>query len=64
MNAQYYIEISLGTPPQSVSSILVDAEEVLIPVRYLVQGYTRHWVRFYLSFLSLLSFTHPLHQFE
>jgi hypothetical protein len=27
MNAQYYIEISLGTPPQSVSSVFVEAEE-------------------------------------
>ena len=27
MNAQYYIEISLGTPPQNVSSVLVEAEE-------------------------------------
>ena len=27
MNAQYYIEISLGTPPQNVSSVFVEAEE-------------------------------------
>jgi hypothetical protein len=27
MNAQYYTEISLGTPPQSVSPILVETKK-------------------------------------
>lgn len=29
MNAQYYIEISLGTPPQNVSSVFVEAEKMV-----------------------------------
>jgi hypothetical protein len=29
MNAQYYTEISLGTPPQSVSPILVEIKKRL-----------------------------------
>ena len=28
MNAQYYTEISLGTPPQSVSPILVEIKKL------------------------------------
>jgi hypothetical protein len=47
MNAQYYIEITLGTPPQKVSLIVAGADKVLIPLRRLVQGYTRYWVRPY-----------------
>jgi hypothetical protein len=47
MNAQYYIEISLGTPPQKVSSIVAEADKVLIPLRRSVQGCTGYWVRPY-----------------
>ena len=43
MNAQYYTEISLGEPPQSVRLFNPILYPLTNPV--LVQGHSRHWVR-------------------
>lgn len=44
MNAQYFTEISLGTPPQTVSLLLTCINTPAYPI-VPVQSHPRHWVR-------------------